>query len=834
MELSMENQFESGSTNFRESKTTLEIEQQCETEVSLDEPQVAPEKDLALPYSSEPPPQPEPSEPATQSENLQADPEPEVTFTTFDTGSLDDPNPRVTQGHPLTTSWSHLGTIALSTAISPAQFEGNKRGKKYFLGSDIIAIDCDGAHSDAGELLAALSLEDAIKIFALYAAVIVTTRNHRRAKGAGASTKAACDRFRVFIRLSRRVVSSYEYSACVLAVVGKLAELVPEDAIDVAASSDCARLFYQGREIVTAHDGRTLDVERAIARLKNLQEAQPRQTLQPQEVHKAAATTSCSGFLSSISFHDVLHHYGIQRIADSHAPCPSCGNKEVNPSLQVNKDTAYCHRCKRSFDAIAIVRLMESCSYGEANLKLLSLKAKLDGKRELRVAERIAGLVELNAEAFRRRHGNRMPRNPLNEPLFKKALRSVVVRDLASAKTVLLVDPQAVAFERVDLDSLVAAMPPDYKLPNDIGKAENRSPSADYLSLFTVVAQVEYRPDEPHLMFEGPLGLILNIYQPPLWLSEHYASGAPVPMAEVIPEIYRAFLMHLVNNDLPSYEFLLDWLATAIRDRNSTYLTAVGEEGVGKGILATILENLVGGSNFVKARDTVLKERFNGQLANKKLIAIDEVSLTSKEHLDRLKDLVNPKIEVEAKGKDAKYVSNYANICITSKNFNCVPLQGADRRFSVIELTDTRIVDVPNIRDAVDSLFEEANIALLGQFLWHREVTRDMRIPFTSSRLADMIAAGLAEWENWVITTLAAQRRGVYDLREVQDAVRGEYPFLRHPGRERFRSLAKKYPEKLKFCKSGEKVSIEFFGTPPATPSADVAVQTRDPYELPY
>lgn len=75
--------------------------------------------------------------------------------------------------------------------------------------------------------------------------------------------------------------------------------------------------------------------------------------------------------------------------------------------------------------------------------------------------------------------------------------------------------------------------------------------------------------------------------------------------------IYKDFFEHLVNNDKDSFDYLLDWLSFSITGRNQTMLVAVGEQGIGKGILGEIMRELHGHENYAFTSDRSLSGNFN-------------------------------------------------------------------------------------------------------------------------------------------------------------------------------------------------------------------------------
>src|SRR6185437_15064174 len=114
-----------------------------------------------------------------------------------------------------------------------------------------------------------------------------------------------------------------------------------------------------------------------------------------------------------------------------------------------------------------------------------------------------------------------------------------------------------------------------------------------------------------------------------------------------------------------------------------TLLCTIGAQGIGKGVFGSILEALHGEANAVKVRDQVFKGQFNAPLANKTLVYVDEIALTTKEAHDRIKDVVNQKVEIESKGKDPVQLKNYASFYLSSNSFDAIKLEAGDRRYSI-------------------------------------------------------------------------------------------------------------------------------------------------------
>lgn len=316
-----------------------------------------------------------------------------------------------------------------------------------------------------------------------------------------------------------------------------------------------------------------------------------------------------------------------------------------------------------------------------------------------------------------------------------------------------------------------------------------------------ILASFEYNPNVLDIIYPGKSCLeTYNRYIPPTWLSENVT-------ASKLPLIYEKFFKHLTNNDQKSFDYLIDWLSVMVNDRNFTILTTIGTQGVGKGILGEIMEKLVGETNFNKCRDTVLKTKFNGHVEGKRLVYIDEVDIKSNKGAhDRIKDLVNPKLELERKGKDPQMVNNHASIYMSSNSWDAIRIEAGNRRFSIIELTDTKIIDT-DLRDKIVSeILNDKNIVKLGKYLQVHKVVNDMKKPFVeSARYQEILNEGTFEWENFIINDWAVNnplRECTIDV--IQELLKEKIgKGFNPPGRRKFEELAKKFPDKLKVTQRG-------------------------------
>lgn len=319
------------------------------------------------------------------------------------------------------------------------------------------------------------------------------------------------------------------------------------------------------------------------------------------------------------------------------------------------------------------------------------------------------------------------------------------------------------------------------------------------------IAEHEYLPFNYGLLIKNDNGTYsYNTYQPPKWQEDYFYSNGKNIIKKItkIPDIYKNFLTHLVGGDKKSYEYIIKWLANGIQNRNYCILTTIGKQGIGKGVLGEIMRKLFGSNNFHQGSDRVFKGTFNSQIADKRLVYIDEILITNKEEEDKLKLVVNDFIEIEKKGIDAIEKRNFANFYVSSNNMDSISLTADDRRFSIVELTDKKLTSLLKDEE-IKEMFEESNIEKLAMYLWNLEIDiEEMSSVFTSERTEEVRASSLREWEDWLLFRFCKKNKGkTMDVFEVGEEIKNEFGFSTRVGRQRLKTLSEKYPDIIKVVK---------------------------------
>jgi len=384
---------------------------------------------------------------------------------------------------------------------------------------------------------------------------------------------------------------------------------------------------------------------------------------------------------------------------------------------------------------------------------------------------------------------------------FKELIwQSYLISDLRDASRAYLYNDVDDSFLQVDKASI----------KNELGSTVYNK---EYSPEMGISAIVDYQPRQTdNRIFKKKKIRHFNVYKEPSWME-----GLDKSQAASLPSLYDEFFRHLTDHDNESFEYLLDWLAFSLQNRNRTILVAIGEQGIGKGVLGSIMEKLHGENNFSKTNDAIFKERFNGPLLHKTLVHVDEIKIGNNDvAYNRLKDIVNDTIQIEEKCKNQISIDNRASFYICSNNHDAIPLEEGQRRFSLIWLTEEKLFKANIAKNyggtdkLVSELYNHDNIKKFGSYLLSRKIDGEKMLePFSSKKTLQLKAACLKEWEEWFVFSWCSKN---YDpnngnklfniVDDIKPAIHKQFPELSSPpGQNKLQELAAKYPKAFRVRK---------------------------------
>lgn len=157
----------------------------------------------------------------------------------------------------------------------------------------------------------------------------------------------------------------------------------------------------------------------------------------------------------------------------------------------------------------------------------------------------------------------------------------------------------------------------------------------------------------------------------------------------------------LCSGDEELYQYTRKWFSHVANGRKMrTALLFISKPGSGKGTFTEFFYRSVLGMDLVHVASDVncLSGRFNGQLFGKMMLVLEEMRAMSinewKAVNEKLKNLITDgTTNFEFKGKQEFIGDNYLSIIINSNNKSSVKLDENDRRYVVLEVSESKIGD---------------------------------------------------------------------------------------------------------------------------------------------
>lgn len=159
---------------------------------------------------------------------------------------------------------------------------------------------------------------------------------------------------------------------------------------------------------------------------------------------------------------------------------------------------------------------------------------------------------------------------------------------------------------------------------------------------------------------------------------------------------------HLLNNictgNREVFEYVLNWCARCVQkpgEPGQVALVMRGRRGTGKGIFAQALGKIFGNHFQHISNSKHLVGHFNAHLRYASLVFADEGYWAGdKQGESSLKTLITEKrLTIEAKGRDAFSVTNTIHLIIASNNDWVVPAGPEERRFCVMDVSESHMQD---------------------------------------------------------------------------------------------------------------------------------------------
>jgi energy-coupling factor transporter ATP-binding protein EcfA2 len=171
------------------------------------------------------------------------------------------------------------------------------------------------------------------------------------------------------------------------------------------------------------------------------------------------------------------------------------------------------------------------------------------------------------------------------------------------------------------------------------------------------------------------------------------------------------FLFQIIcKGDSEVYSYLVRFLADMVQNPGRVPGVAIvlrGARGTGKSTLFEFLDALIGQHSTRIPTPGKLAGNFNQHLRDAILVCVDEFSgKEAKKYEGVLKSLITePQIAIEAKGIDIVNAKNYCHFFFAANDAFAVPSAKDERRFCVIDVSDSRKQDHNYFKDLRNNVY---------------------------------------------------------------------------------------------------------------------------------
>jgi len=215
----------------------------------------------------------------------------------------------------------------------------------------------------------------------------------------------------------------------------------------------------------------------------------------------------------------------------------------------------------------------------------------------------------------------------------------------------------------------------------------------------------------------------------------------------------------ICSGNTDHYRFLMDWIASLFQHPDIRYGVAPvlrGDKGIGKGVLAKYLGQLLGSHYIALSNEHHLTGNFNGHLASSMLVFADELTWGgNKKNEGPLKSLITEDtLMLEHKGFDAIQVRNHVRLIVASNDSWAVPATAGERRWFVLDCSN-KFKGNTEFWDSVHLQMDSGGINAFMHHLLHRKITTNQRIAPVTKALSEIALKSLTDIQRWLFDFLS-------------------------------------------------------------------------------
>jgi len=231
-----------------------------------------------------------------------------------------------------------------------------------------------------------------------------------------------------------------------------------------------------------------------------------------------------------------------------------------------------------------------------------------------------------------------------------------------------------------------------------------------------------------------PKGFVFDPKETPHGAFNLWSGWGVEPRAGSWERCRRMITDDLCSGDEAHADYVVRWLAWAVQNPVTPARVALvlqGDEGTGKGMLASFVEAMFG-DHYIRIHSMDhLVGRFNAHLHNKSFLFVDEAALVEQKKEGSIKSLISETtLPVERKGIDLVNTKNCLHVMLASNNARVIPAGPGARRYAVFKTSSAHKANA-DYWDAIETERENGGAAamlhdLLAMDLtgWHPERKR--------------------------------------------------------------------------------------------------------------
>jgi len=295
-----------------------------------------------------------------------------------------------------------------------------------------------------------------------------------------------------------------------------------------------------------------------------------------------------------------------------------------------------------------------------------------------------------------------------------------------------------------------------------------------YAELPKIFCDMRYNPYSMEKVRDGEPFKYINTCIHPDWRYEN--PNKKVELSPLFLEFYKGLF---ANKE--SMQYTCSWNLNAIFNRNETALVMVGGKGLGKNIICSAYNRMVGDSNVSNQANNAYTEKFNGFLKNKRIVIADEISFKDGDQKNRVKKYFNKIQSIEEKGRDSETIEVFCSLVMLSNDVRDLYIEADDRRFSCVDLSLTTLPErftpeqINELRNYIE--YDKDFPLAFYQFCKANEYVNFVNaLPYKGDTFDKLVLSSLSEVKTAILDTIVGGVTEGFALKDIDFDWDKKYP----------------------------------------------------------